>query len=556
MADPNQIRMLIDEHFSLAWCRENIVIPIEVTAESRYSHVDLDAQCLVVAIGDISYLGTIGGFIKHRASRAGLKCQFVEMPPEQIQELIDQASAQVIIENDSDDITTDTDALANAFIEAEEGNASGIGLEFGDEDEYFLRLRDEVDDISIDLLGAPLQRAAAKILVKAIRDDASSIHVEPLGTDYRVLLRQDGIIRPFIRIPITSGLKLTAVLKTMAGMNVAERNASQDGRILRKIEGNTMEFRVFTLPSKYGEKTVLRALRSGTGMLNLETLICNKDVLHQLRSLLELPSGVVFVVGPAGSGKSTTMYSAICETNKDERNIVTAEDQIECTIPDVTQVQLLRGKAHTHAKLIRTLISLDPDVLMCDEILDSDSTSAAFDAATSGALVLAGFNATNIAIALSRIAAMKHPSHKLIALKGGLIAQHLMLRNCMECSSIRTLRDDEVDLTLLPIGTSVRDANCLTAAEKEVRLREGCLCPRCHGVGYKGRVGVYELLPFSEEVKTRLISLSENFSIENYQALLDVKSLLMVDILGYGRALVRDGITTVCELEKLRRSLC
>ena len=253
MADPSIVRMLIDQHFSLAWCRENVVVPIEIMPKGRFSQVDPDAQCLVVAIGNITFLGTIGGFIKHRASRVSLECQFVEMPPEQIQRLIDQASAQRKIENGGDLISADIEALVNAFIEAEGGNAPGIAFEFDDDDEELFGLEENILDISNELLGSPLQRAAAQILIKAIKDDVSDIHVEPHGTDYRVLLRQDGVIRPFIRIPITSGIKLTAVLKCMAGMNVAERRESQDCRILSKFEGNTMDFRLSTFHINYGE---------------------------------------------------------------------------------------------------------------------------------------------------------------------------------------------------------------------------------------------------------------------------------------------------------------
>lgn len=557
MADPSIVRMLIDQHFSLAWCRENVVVPIEVTRKGQLSQAGPGAPHLVVAIGNITFLGTIGGFIKHRASRVGLECQFIEMPPEQIQVLIDQASAlRGEMENGDNLSDAHIDDLVNAFIEAEGGNDPGITFEFGDDDDELFGFEEEVLDISNELLGSPLQRAAAQILIRAIKDDVSDIHVQPHGADYRVLLRQDGVMRPFFRIPNITGIKLTAVLKTMASMNVAERRESQDGRILRKSEGNAMEFRVSTLPGKYGEKMVIRVLKGDPSALNLDILVCNTELLDRLRSLIELPSGVIYFVGPTGSGKSTTMYSAISEINNGEKNIVAAEDPIEWLVPGITQVQVLREKDQSFAKLLHVFMRQDSDVLVCGEIRDDETSAAVLDTAIAGCLVLAGLHSNSVVEALLRIAAMKHPSHKLVALKGGLIAQHLMRRNCTECSSTRPLGEDEIDLTRLALGSPVREATCLTAFEKEVRLREGSLCQRCQGAGYKGRVAVYELLAFSEEVKTRLVALSENFSIDNYHAVLEIQSLLVLNMLDYGRALVRDGITTVSELEKLRRSIC
>jgi type IV pilus assembly protein PilB len=293
------IRQLIDDYFSLAWCRENVVIPIEVMDGTPFGKPG--QQTLMIAVGNITFLGTIGGFIKQRVGRTGLECQFIEKPPEEIQALLDQAAAQRLISGDVlDPAEYDEEALAEALKEAGDGDPTGINFEFDDEDELSVS-KEEILNISNELLGSALQRAAAQILVKAVKDDVSDIHIEPQENEYRVRLRQDGVLRPFIRIPSRSGIKLTAVLKTMAGMNVAERRASQDGRILRKLEGNKMEFRVSTLPSKYGEKTVLRVLKSDPGMLNLDTLVSNSEVLNRLRSLIHQSYGIIIVAGPTGS---------------------------------------------------------------------------------------------------------------------------------------------------------------------------------------------------------------------------------------------------------------
>ncbi len=553
MADPQEIRKLIDEHFSLAWCRENVVIPMEVADSASPSEPGV--RTMIIAVGDLSYLGTIGGFIKHRVSRTGLNCQFVEKSPETIQALLDQAAAeQHFSEGDLDQSVYDVEALIEVLGEAGEGDMGAISFEFEDEDELSIA-DEEIADISAELLGTPLQRAAAQILIKAIRDNVSTIHIEPHEFEFSVRLRQDGVLLPFIRIPSSVGIKLTAVLKTMAGMNVTERRASQEGRILRKLEGNKIEFRVGTLPSKYGEKTVLRVLQSSAEMLNLDMLISNVDVLARLRSLIHQTSGIIIVAGPTGSGKSTTLFSAISELNAGENNIVTVEDHIEYTLPGITQVQVQRDSNQAFAPILRTFLRWDPDVILVSELWGAEDCSVAFDAAVSGTLVLASLHAKNTLDALSRLAAMRIESHKIIALNGGVLAQRLMRRICTECSVSRPIADGEVDLTRLIVGTPVRHANYLTAEEKEVRMREGSLCNRCHGSGYWGRVGVFEILPFSAEVTTALINFSKDSSLQNLYALLEKEAILGPTMLDYGRALVRDGITSVSELERLRLSL-
>ena len=193
-----------------------------------------------------------------------------------------------------------------------------------------------------------------------MKDDASDIHIEPQEDDYRVILSQDGVLNQFIKIPRGAGIKLTACLKNMARMDIAERRAAQDGRILRFFEGNKLEFRVSVLPGKYGEKTVMRVLKSDPGMLDLDKLIQNKGVLEQLRSIIKQPFGIILVVGPTGSGKSTTLYSVLNELNTGDNNIVTAEDPIEYSLAGINQVQVLREKNQTFATILRAFYAKIP----------------------------------------------------------------------------------------------------------------------------------------------------------------------------------------------------
>ena len=540
----SQIRQLIDEHLSLDWCRQNIVVPVDVMDGTPFGKPG--QQTLVIAVGNITFLGTIGGFIKQRVSRSGLECQFIEKAPEEIQALLDQAAAERIISgSDLDPAEYDEEALTEALKEAGEGDSGGISFEFDDEDEFTIS-DEEIENISNELLGSPLQRAAAQILVKAVKDDVSDIHIEPQEDDFRVRLRQDGVLRAFIKIPKRSGVKLTAVLKTMAGMNVAERRASQDGRILRKLEGNKMEFRVSTLPSKYGEKTVLRVLKSDPGMLNLDALVSNKDVLERLRSMIHQSFGIIIVSGPTGSGKSTTLYSAISEINTGENNIVTAEDPIEYTLPGITQVQVLREKNQTFATILRTFLRQDPDVMLIGETRDPETAKASMEAAQTGHLVLTTLHANNSASSITRLLDMEVPHYLITSSLLGVLAQRLVRRLCPECSTSRPVSEAEANITRLPIGTPIRFPTVLSAEEKAKAKREQRLCSRCQGTGYKGREGIYELMAVSNTIKTAIRD--QRSSQELQDAARDEGMITLED---YCRVLVKDGITSVAELKRI-----
>jgi type IV pilus assembly protein PilB len=504
---------------------------------------------MVIAVGNITFLGTIGGFIKQRVGRTGLECQFVEKAPEEIQALLDQAAAQRIISGDAlDPAVYDEDALTEALKEVDESGGEGLALEFDDDSDELTIAEESIDDISQELLGSAVQRAAAQILIKAVKEDISDIHIEPQEDNYRVRLRQDGVLRPFIKIPRPSGIKLTAVIKTMARMNVAERRASQDGRILRKLEGNKMEFRVSTLPSKYGEKTVLRVLKSDPGMLNLDVLVSNSEVLNRLRSLIHQSYGIIIVAGPTGSGKSTTLYSVISELNTGENNIVTAEDPIEYTLPGITQVQVLREKNQTFATILRTFLRQDPDVMLIGETRDPETAKASMEAAQTGHLVLTTLHANNSASSITRLLDMEVPHYLITSSLLGVMAQRLVRRLCT-CSVERPVSEAEAHLCRLSVGTPIRAPNALSAEDKEKAKAEQRLCPRCQGTGYKGRVGVYELMPINTGIKT---AIREQRSNQELQDLACQEG--MVTLEDYGRALVRDGITSVAELQRLSSS--
>ena len=541
---PLTIRRLIDKHFSLEWCSQNTVVPLEVRKEASFG-TDGGNESILVAVGNIAYLATIGSFIKSRLADAGYKALFVEKDLQFIENTLQQAANIRRIEGEtSDSVSYDEEALAAALQEVTDSSEGEISFDFDDEGE---ELENEIiDDIAVELLGDAIQRSAAQILIKAVKDDASDIHIEPQEDDYRVRLRQDGVLNQFIKIPRGAGVKLTACLKNMARMDIAERRAAQDGRILRFFEGSKLEFRVSVLPGKYGEKTVLRVLKSDPGMLDLDKLIQNKNVLKQLRSIITQPFGIILVVGPTGSGKSTTLYSVLNELNTGNNNIVTAEDPIEYSLAGINQVQVLREKNQTFATILRSFLRQDPDVMLIGETRDPETAKASMEAAQTGHLVLSTLHANNSASSVTRLLDMGVPHYLMTSSLLGVLAQRLVRKICPSCGQDHEINADEAEVLGMEAGQKIKKPLVLSQEQQTLAKQEGTLCPTCRGKGYKGRLGVYELMPLTKEIKEAIKEGKTSAEIEAIAVGCGMKTLE-----AYGKQLVSEGLTSASEYRKL-----
>ena len=541
---PLTVRKLIDEHFSLEWCLDNSVAPLETRKDATFGE-DNKNNSVVIAVGNIAYLGTIGDFIKRRLADAGYNSIFVEKDHQNIETLLNQAAGIRRIEGEtSDSVSYDEDALAAALQEVSENSEGDISFDFDDGKD--VEENEAIDDISAELLGDAIQRSAAQILIKAVKDDASDIHIEPQEDNFRVRLRQDGVLNHFLSIPKGAGVKLTACLKNMARMDIAERRAAQDGRILRFFEGSKLEFRVSVLPGKYGEKTVLRVLKSNPEMLDLDKLIQDKGVLDQLRSIITQPFGIILVVGPTGSGKSTTLYSVLSELNTGDNNIVTAEDPIEYSLAGINQVQVLREKNQTFATILRSFLRQDPDVMLIGETRDPETAKASMEAAQTGHLVLSTLHANNSASSVTRLLDMGVPHYLMTSSLLGVLAQRLVRRLCPSCSETHAASDAEANLLQVEPGTTIRKAKVLTQEQRTLAKQEGTICPKCQGKGYKGRLGVYELMPVNKEIKEAIKEGRTSAEIEDAAVQSGMKTLE-----AYGRQLVLDGLTSIADFQKL-----
>lgn len=543
-SNTTEIRRLIDNIFSLNWCRENIVVPLSVERNEATG-----SQRLTVAIGNFAYLATIGDFIKERSNKQGLECQFIEKPAHEIQALLDQATQERLISGESDalqGIEFSDDAVLDALKGVEEENGSqGFDFDFDDSDEKIIE--EEALDLSTEMLGSKIQQAAAKILIHAARSGVSDIHVEPRRDEYKVRVRKDGVMQSYVSMPRSAGIKFTACLKNMAQMDIAERRASQDGKIRRRFENQIMEFRCATAPGKFGEKMVLRFLNSNSDMLSLDALISNEEVRNEFRSIINEANGIIIVSGPTGSGKSTTLASALREKDNGELNIVTAEDPIEYDLGgNIQQFPVIRAKGQTFANLLRTFLRQDPDVILIGETRDPETAESSMDAAETGHLVFTTLHANSAASSLTRLVDMEVPSYKLNASLRGVLAQRLLRKVCPECSVQRPINESESRFTKLPIGTPVRFANALTAEDKQKRKEEGSLCTRCGGTGYQGRIGTYELMKVNRAIRE---AVKQEKSTHEIESIAEENGMLTLKT--YAIDLISKQLTTISELQKI-----
>ena len=542
---PTEIRQLVDKYFSLQWCRENIVIPLGFEKSNS-----TEERKLIIAIGNITYLGTIGDFIKRRAADKGMECIFVEKSPEEIQQLLDLAAQQRLISTDElEGFEFSDESILDALQSAdEEGSDKEFQFDFDDSEEEIIE--EKAMDLAIEMMGTNIQQAAAKIMISACRTGVSDIHVEPRQDNYKVRVRRDGVMQNYVTMPRSAGIKLTACYKNMAKMDIAERRASQDGKILRRFEGQIMEFRCATAPGKYGEKMVMRFLNSDAEMLSLDKLISNEKVRQDFRSILNTANGIIIVSGPTGSGKSTTLASALREKDTGDLNIVTAEDPIEYDLGgNIQQFPVIRPKGQTFPQLLRTFLRQDPDVILIGETRDPETAESSMDAAETGHLVFTTLHANSAASSLTRLMDMEVPSYKLNASLRGVLAQRLLRRVCPECSVQRPINDAESSITGLQPGTPVRFATMLSAEEKQQRKQEGTLCAKCGGVGYKGRVGTYELMIIDSRIRESIKKNKTAHEIEQ-----EAIESGMLTLKRYGVELIREQLTTVSELQKICNS--
>jgi type IV pilus assembly protein PilB len=335
--------------------------------------------------------------------------------------------------------------------------------------------------------------------------------------------------------------------KIIAELDIAERRQPQDGRIRRLFQGRKVDFRVSTLPSRFGEKVVLRILDNSSTQLGLDKLITDPESLEIVRDMVSRPFGLVLVTGPTGSGKTTTLYSALAECNDPGKNISTAEDPIEYTLPGLTQVQVIRDKGMDFASILRAFLRQDPDVILVGETRDKETAKTAIEAALTGHLVLTTLHTNDAASAIARLAEMDVEPFMVSASLIGVVAQRLVRRVCTECRI--PYQPSPTELSRFGMSASADTeitfyrANVLSPEEIQ---SNHSVCSKCNGAGYKGRVGVYEIMRVTETLQSFITEGAPTERIKEVAVEEGMKTLL-----AYSLNLVKNGETTLEEVERV-----
>jgi type IV pilus assembly protein PilB len=353
---------------------------------------------------------------------------------------------------------------------------------------------DELDDLEVDdgISDAPLVRLVNSIIFEAAEDGASDVHFEPQSDALVVRFRIDGVLHETQRIPKRSAIGVTTRLKVLAKLDIAERRKPQDGRISLSASaaGRMLDVRVATLPTVEGESVVMRLLDKSKKPPTMEEVGLSVVMQEQLVAMVHRPTGALLVTGPTGSGKSTTLFSAMSEINRPEINVITVEDPVEYRLPGLNQVQINQRAGLTFATALRSILRSDPDVVMVGEIRDVETAKISIEAALTGHFVLSTLHTNDAPSALSRLNEMGVEPFLTGAAVTGVLAQRLARRLCEHCKELYTPNEQELDAARVP--------DELRHGKTELFRRNGCV--RCRQTGYKGRIGVFQLLEMNEEL--------------------------------------------------------
>ncbi|MFC0710434.1 GspE/PulE family protein [Azorhizophilus paspali] len=396
--------------------------------------------------------------------------------------------------------------------------------------------RDDRQTLKSLIEEAPVVELVNNLLAQAVDSGASDIHVEPEETRFTVRMRVDGVLHTRMVQPYERYPAIGSRIKLIAGLDIAEKRLPQDGRITLRLSGKDMDIRVSTAPGVFGESIVMRLLPKNRGALSLGSLGFESDHIELLRQWLAFPNGIVLVTGPTGSGKSTTLYSALEEMRDGSNKIITVEDPVEYQVPGVTQIQAHAEIGYTFARALRAILRQDPDTIMIGEIRDLDTAQIAIQSALTGHLVLSTLHTNDAVSAFTRLIDMGLEPFLVAASVRGVQAQRLVRKLCDHCA----VRDEAPALPAAwqAMGRSVAGGD----------WKRACGCAHCHQTGYRGRMGIYELVPLSASLQ----------QLVNRQApLQEMKALIK----GQGhRGLLEDGLIKASKgltsIEEVMRVAC
>jgi len=395
---------------------------------------------------------------------------------------------------------------------------------------------DEKDEEGVKEVERPIVKLVNGILINAIKERASDVHIEPYESSLRVRQRVDGIMYTVMNLPVKIKNAVTSRLKIMANLDIAERRLPQDGRIKLKLgKKREIDFRVSTVPCLHGERTVLRLLDKSNLQVDLTKLGFEEDILKEFMDGLEKPYGMILVTGPTGSGKTTTLYSALHYLNKIGVNISTAEDPVEYNFLGINQVQVKEDIGLTFAASLRSFLRQDPDIIMVGEIRDFETAEIAVKSALTGHLVLSTLHTNDAPGTISRLLNMGIEPFLVAASVVLIASQRLVRKICSGCK-------EEISIpqpALLQLGFSEEEAST-------IKVYRGRGCSACNNTGYKGRIALYEVMTLKEELKEMILEGGSADELKKTALRLGMKTLRMS-----GLAKIKSGQTTIDEVARV-----
>lgn len=390
----------------------------------------------------------------------------------------------------------------------------------------------EIKEISEMAEGSPVISLSNMILLKAIRDGASDIHLEREAKEFRVRIRIDGILYELMSPPIEMHQAVVSRLKVMSNLDIAERRLPQDGRFQVHADGRVVDVRFSSMRGIHGEKVALRILDKSKVVLDINYLGFDPEILERLKSLLRKPYGLILACGPTGSGKTTTLYSAVTLLNTMEKNIVTIEDPVEYELEIINQNEVKDGIGLTFAKILKHTLRQDPDIILVGEIRDKETAEIAIQASLTGHMVLSTLHTNDTVSAITRLLEMGVESYLISSSLLATLAQRLIRTICPECATDYYAPKE----IMKRLGVD---------QDKKLRLSRGSGCSACYDSGFKGRRGLFELLEMDEGLKSLIL---ENPNIDTLQKYLRGKNQQTLKDLGYKKIL--EGITTMEEVAR------
>ncbi len=399
--------------------------------------------------------------------------------------------------------------------------------------------KDDNEEAAFDLASdeeiasaAPVRKLLNMVLLLAIKDQASDIHFEPFEDEFKIRVRADGVLYEMVPPPRHLANAITTRIKVMAELDIAERRLPQDGRIELNVGGNPVDLRVSVLPTMFGESVVMRVLDRTVVQLDLQKIGMDATILRRFRQIIRNPNGIVLVTGPTGSGKTTTLYSALNELNEVSTKVITTEDPIEYEIDGLIQVPVNPDIEVTFANVLRAILRHDPDVILVGEIRDYETAEIAIQSALTGHLVFSTLHTNDAPTAITRLRDMGVQPFLITATLEAILAQRLVRKICTECRTEFEPSDELLMELQLPIEQA-----------RQYSFYYGKGCARCNNSGYKGRTGIYELLEINDDVRDMITSDASVDDIRNF-----ARTQGMTTLRESGLKLIFDGVTTIDEV--------